>query len=93
MGKKSRVKKRGQKIYTMTAPEMNKYTMQAVRKGLSVCLSACIEEFGWSVDDVERAAARVARYMDAVNDGLITLEDIERIVGEEIGAEIWARIY
>ena len=82
-----------EKVYTFTHYELNKYVQKVTRLNLSLFLAAAVEEFGWSVEDVVRFADRLRRYNDAVDEKLITLRDIERMISDEIGADIFTDIY
>lgn len=88
---KKPVKKKN--VYTFTHYELNKYTRDVSRKNLSVYLSACVEEFGWTPEEIDRLMERLGRYMAAVNDGLISLADIERMTIDELGRDIFKDIY
>lgn len=88
---KKPVKKKN--VYTFTHYELNKYTRDVSRKNLSVYLSACVEEFGWSREEIQRLWDRLGRYMGAVEDGLISLSDIERMITDEVGYDIFKEIY
>lgn len=79
--------------YSFTHYELNKFVRDVSRKNLSVYLAACVEEFGWSKTEIDQLMQRLARYMDAVNDGLISLADIERMIADELGDDIFKGIY
>lgn len=79
--------------YSFTHYELNRFVRDVSRKNLSVYLSACIEEFGWTPEEIDRLMERLGRYMAAVNDGLISLEDIERMTIDELGRDIFKDIY
>ena len=86
-------KRRPKQVYTLTRSEMNKYTQSACRKVLSVFLAAAIEEFTWDTGDIDRFCERLRRYMDAVDEHLISLSTIEEILSDELGADIFTDLY
>lgn len=89
-----KAKKAGVKIYTFTRPELNKFIQEKVaRKTLSVFLAAAAEEFAWTPEDIDRFRSRLERYMDAVDQGLISLSTIEQLVGDELGCDIVIKFY
>lgn len=79
--------------YSFTHYELNKFIRDVSRKNLSVYLAACVEEFGWSREEIQRLWDRLGRYMGAVEDGLISLSDIERMITDEVGYDIFKEIY
>lgn len=90
----TKAKKTGVKVYTFTRPELNKFIQDKVaRKLLSVFLAACVEEFSWTPEDIDRFGERLQRYMDAVDGGLITLSTLEQLVGDEINCSIVTKFY
>lgn len=82
-----------EKVYTFTHYELNKYVQRVSRLNFSLYLAACVEEFGWTTDDVDRFAERLRRYNDAVDEKLIKLKDVERMIADELGADIFTDIY
>lgn len=88
-----RAKKKPQKIYSFTRSELNKFAQNISRKNLSVYLAASVEEWGISEEQIRSWLNRLARYMDAVESNLISLETIEKLIQEELGANIFDEIY
>ena len=86
-------KKKPQKIYTFTRSELDKFAQKVSRKNLSVYLAASVEEWGLTEEQIRDWLKRLGRYMDAVNQNLITLETIEMLIAEEMGADIFKEIY
>ncbi len=82
-----------EKVHTFTHYELNKFVQKTARYNLSLFLASAIEEFGWKFEDIERFEERLRRYTKAVDDGLITLTTIEKIVSEEVGSEIFTDLY
>lgn len=89
--KKPTLKKKNS--YAFTHYELNKFVRNVSRKNMSVYIAACVEEFGWSQEDIDRLLKRLSRYMDAINDGLITLADIERMISDELNWDVFKDIY
>lgn len=88
---KKSVKKKN--VYTFTHYELNEYTKKAARKFVSVFIAAATEEFGWSKDEALRLWDRLVRYMGAIDDGLISLDDVERMIADELGHDIFNEIF
>lgn len=81
------------KITTFTHSELNKFVKDVSHKNLTVYLAASIEEWGLTKEDIEKWLDRLGRYMNAVNDHLISLSDIERMITDELGYDIFKDIY
>lgn len=88
-----RVKKKPQKVYTFTKSELDKFVYSVSRKNLSVYLAASVEEWGITEEQIREWLNRLGRYMDAVNSNLISLQTIENLIAEELGADIFKEIY
>ena len=88
-----KVKKKPQKIFTFTRSELDKFARDVSRKNMSVYLAASVEEWGISEEQIREWLQRLKRYMDAVNDNLISLSTIEKLIAEELGADIFDEIY
>ena len=88
-----KVKKKPQKIFTFTRSELDKFARDVSRKNMSVYLAASVEEWGISEEQIREWLQRLKRYMDAVNDNLISLSTIEKHIAEELGADIFDEIY
>lgn len=74
---------------SLTNKDLLDYTKQAVHKSIAVFMAAAIEEFYWSPEEILRLKERVLKYMNAINDDLITLEDMKRMVADEVGEDFW----
>ena len=85
--------KRDKKITTFTHSELNKFVRDVSRKNLSVYLAASVEEWYLKKEDIDRWLNRLSRYMKAVDDHLITLADIEKMIADELGYDIFKDIY
>ena len=81
------------KITTFTHSELNRFVKEVSRKNLSVYLAASVEEWGLTKEDIDKWLDRLSRYMKAVDDHLITLADIERMITDELGYDIFKDIY
>jgi len=88
-----KVKKKPQKIFTFTRSELDKFARDVSRKNMSVYLAASVEEWGISEEQIREWLQRLKRYMDAVNDNLISLSTIEKLIAEELGTDIFDEIY
>ena len=86
-------KKKPQKIYTFTRSELDRFARDVSRKNLSVYLAASVEEWGITEEQIRDWLKRLGRYMDAVNQNLITLETIEKLIADELGTDIFKEIY
>lgn len=85
--------KRERKIATFTHSELNRFVKEVSRKNLSVYLAASVEEWNLTKEDIDKWLDRLSRYMKAVDDHLITLADIERMIADELGHDIFKDIY
>lgn len=85
--------KRERKITTFTHSELNRFVKEVSRKNLSVYLAASVEEWDLTKEDIDKWLDRLSRYMKAVDDHLITLADIERMIADELGHDIFKDIY
>lgn len=81
------------KITTFTHSELNRFVKEVSRKNLSVYLAASVEEWNLTKEDIDKWLDRLSRYMKAVDDHLITLADIERMIADELGHDIFKDIY
>lgn len=88
-----KAKKKPQKIFTFTRSELDKFARDVSRKNMSVYLAASVEEWGISEEQIREWLQRLKRYMDAVNDNLISLSTIEKLIAEELGTDIFDEIY
>ena len=58
---------------------------EATWAAMTLFIATCMDEFDWTEDDVEAFAVRLDRYAGAVNDHLITIEKVKRIIKDTIG--------
>lgn len=80
-------------LKTFTRSELNRFVKDVSHKNLTVYLAASVEEWNLSKADIDKWLDRLSRYMKAVDDHLITLADIERMITDELGYDIFKDIY
>ena len=85
-------RKFNQRHVSLTNKDLVAYTKQAVHKSIAVFMAAAIEEFYWTPEEISRLKERVLKYMNAINDDLVTLEDMKRMVADEVGEDFWDRL-
>lgn len=76
------------KPITLTRAKIEKLKEEVTWDVMVLFVATCMDEFGWTDDDVEAFAVRLERYAGAVNDHLITIEHVRRIIKDTIGTVI-----
>ena len=76
------------KPVTMTQAKINKLKEDITWKTLVMFIACAMDEFDWGIDEVERFSVRLNRYMEAVDQHLISVYKVAQIVEEVTGMTI-----
>lgn len=79
---------KGKKQITVTKAQLKKVYQKATMDGLVLFIATAMDEFGWTIDDVEKFSVRLNRYSEAVDEHLISIRKVREIISEVMGVEI-----
>ena len=78
---------KGKKQITVTKAQLKKVYQKATMDGLVLFIATAMDEFGWTIDDVEKFSVRLNRYSEAVEEHLISIKQVKGIVADVMGLE------
>lgn len=72
----------------MTRAQQKRMAEQITLKTLTLFIATCMDEFGWTFEDTEKFSVRLKRYKDAVDEHLISINQVKGIIEEQWGVKI-----
>ncbi|MBR2999710.1 MAG: hypothetical protein IKF39_01825 [Oscillospiraceae bacterium] len=78
---------KGKKQVTVTKAQLKKVYQKATMDGLVLFIATAMDEFGWTIDDVEKFSVRLNRYSEAVEEHLISIKQVKGIIADVMGLE------
>lgn len=76
------------KPVTMTQAKVNKLKQDITWKTLVMFIACAMDEMDWGMEEVEQFAVRLNRYMNAVDEHLISVHKVAQIVENITGMTI-----
>ena len=78
---------KGKKQVTVTKAQLKKVYQKATMDGLVLFIATAMDEFDWTIDDVEKFSVRLNRYSEAVDEHLISIKQVKGIIADVMGLE------
>ena len=78
---------KGKKQVTVTKAQLKKVYQKATMDGLVLFIATAMDEFDWTIDDVEKFSVRLNRYSEAVEEHLISIKQVKNIIADVMGLE------
>lgn len=90
MGRNMTVKKKsGHKPpVTMTRARIDSLKREISWNTIVLFMACCMDEMGWTDEEVESFSVRLERYMAAAESHVLTYNKIARIVSDSIGVDV-----
>ena len=76
------------KPITLTRVQVEKLKKEAAAYALTILIATAMDEFDWTDEELDRFACRLKRYNAAVDDKLLSIRKIKKIVEDVMGIDI-----
>ena len=85
--KKVKDKRRTQTI-TLTRTQIKRLRNETMTQAIILMLACCMDEWDFTDEDIVRFSKRFDRYCKAVNDHLLTIQQVAQILHDETGIRV-----